>query len=153
MVIHSSILVCRVPRTEEPSGLQSIASQRVGLDWATDTLEVESYSLGWRQQNSRKLSVLGVYFTWVNLGSFFFFFSRCICFFHRKQREFWWSQPYQSYNHLRSTTCECADTSNPACASWGSQLRLSQDWLPAQRRIFKHPHAPMAFCQPSEILP
>ncbi|CAI9165000.1 unnamed protein product [Rangifer tarandus platyrhynchus] len=27
----------------------------------------------------------------------------------RKQREFWWSQPYQSYNHLRSTICEYDD--------------------------------------------
>ena len=63
-------------------------------------------------------------------------------FLHRKQREFWWSQPYQPYKHLRSTICEYADTSNPAFASWGSQLRLFQDWLPAQGRIFKRPHAP-----------
>uniref|UniRef100_A0A8C8XIC1 MAGUK p55 subfamily member 4 n=1 Tax=Panthera leo TaxID=9689 RepID=A0A8C8XIC1_PANLE len=32
----------------------------------------------------------------------------------RKQREFWWSQPYQPHTHLKSTICECADTSNPA---------------------------------------
>ena len=28
--IHSSILAWRIPRTEEPGGLQSIVSQRVG---------------------------------------------------------------------------------------------------------------------------
>uniref|UniRef100_A0A8D1MX49 MAGUK p55 subfamily member 4 n=1 Tax=Sus scrofa TaxID=9823 RepID=A0A8D1MX49_PIG len=29
----------------------------------------------------------------------------------RKQREFWWSQPYQPHNHLKSAICECAATS------------------------------------------
>ena len=32
---HSSILAWRIPWTEEPGGLQSMASQRVGHDWAT----------------------------------------------------------------------------------------------------------------------
>ena len=35
--IHSSILFWRIPRTEEPGGLQSIGSQRVRHNWATDT--------------------------------------------------------------------------------------------------------------------
>ena len=30
MATHSSILACRIPWTEEPGGLQSIGSQRVG---------------------------------------------------------------------------------------------------------------------------
>ena len=32
MVTHSSILAWRIPKTEEPGGLQSIASHRVGHD-------------------------------------------------------------------------------------------------------------------------
>ena len=32
MATHSSILAWRIPRTEEPSGLQSMRSQRVGHD-------------------------------------------------------------------------------------------------------------------------
>ena len=32
MATHSSILAWRIPWTEEPEGLQSIASQRVGHD-------------------------------------------------------------------------------------------------------------------------
>ena len=32
MVIHSSIIAWRVPWTEEPGGLQSMRSQRVGHD-------------------------------------------------------------------------------------------------------------------------
>ena len=33
---HSSIPVWRIPWTEEPGGLQSMGSQRVGHDWATN---------------------------------------------------------------------------------------------------------------------
>ena len=32
MATHSSILVWRIPRTEEPGGLQSVGLQRVGPD-------------------------------------------------------------------------------------------------------------------------
>ena len=32
MATHSSILACRIPWTEEPGGLQSLGSQRVGHD-------------------------------------------------------------------------------------------------------------------------
>ena len=35
MVPHSSILAWRIPRTEKPGRLQSMASQRVRHDWAT----------------------------------------------------------------------------------------------------------------------
>ena len=35
MASHSSILAWRIPWTEEPGGLQSMGSQRVGHDWAT----------------------------------------------------------------------------------------------------------------------
>ena len=34
MATHSSVLACRIPWTEEPGGLQAIASQRVGHDWS-----------------------------------------------------------------------------------------------------------------------
>ena len=35
MATHSTILAWRIPWTEEPGGLQSLVSQRVGHDWAT----------------------------------------------------------------------------------------------------------------------
>ena len=35
MATHSSILAWRIPWSEEPGGLQSTGSQRVGHDWAT----------------------------------------------------------------------------------------------------------------------
>ena len=36
MATHSSILVWKISFTEEPGGLQSMGSQRVGHDWATN---------------------------------------------------------------------------------------------------------------------
>ena len=41
MATHSSILVWRIPWTEEPGGLQSMGSQRVGRDWVTNTSGLE----------------------------------------------------------------------------------------------------------------
>ena len=38
MANHSSILAWRIPRTEKPGGLQSMGSQRVRHDWATNTV-------------------------------------------------------------------------------------------------------------------
>ena len=37
MATHSSILAWRIPWTEEPGGLQSMGSQRVGHDWLAHT--------------------------------------------------------------------------------------------------------------------
>ena len=37
MAPHSSILAWRIPWIEEPGGLQSMGSQRVGHDWAANT--------------------------------------------------------------------------------------------------------------------
>ena len=38
MATHASILAWRIPWTEEPGGLQSMGSQRVGHDRTTNTL-------------------------------------------------------------------------------------------------------------------
>ena len=40
MATHSSILACRIPWTQEPGGLQSMGSQRVGHGWTTNTFTV-----------------------------------------------------------------------------------------------------------------
>ena len=45
MAIHSSILAWRIPRTEEPGGLQSMGSQRVGHTWAINTFHFQ-FNLG-----------------------------------------------------------------------------------------------------------
>ena len=37
MATHSSVLAWRIPWREEPGGLQSMGSQRVGQDWAPNT--------------------------------------------------------------------------------------------------------------------
>ena len=37
METHSNMIVWRIPRTEEPGGIQSMGSQKVGHDCATNT--------------------------------------------------------------------------------------------------------------------
>ena len=45
MATHSSILAWRIPWTEEPGELQSMGSQRVRLDWVTETFTFFSYTV------------------------------------------------------------------------------------------------------------
>ena len=40
---HSSILAWRIPWTEEPGGLQSMGSQRVGDDGVTNTFTIQNF--------------------------------------------------------------------------------------------------------------
>ena len=60
MATHSSILAWKISWTEEPGGLQSMGSQRVGYDWATNTLKI-------LKQNG----VAGV----ISFLAYFFFFN------------------------------------------------------------------------------
>ena len=46
MATHSSILAQRIPWTEELGGLQSMGSQRVGRDQATDTFTFRDFPGG-----------------------------------------------------------------------------------------------------------
>ena len=47
MATHSSILAWRIPRTEEPGGLQSMELERVGYDWVTKHTSYEK--LHWQK--------------------------------------------------------------------------------------------------------
>ena len=44
MATHSSILAWSIPWTEEPGRLQSMGSQRVRHDWATNTQDKEIFA-------------------------------------------------------------------------------------------------------------
>ena len=46
MATHSSVLTWRIPWTEEPGGLQSMGSQRVGHDWVTKNTHMHAFSKG-----------------------------------------------------------------------------------------------------------
>ena len=49
MATHSSILAWRIPWTREPGELQSMGLQRVGHDWATNTLKRADWlNLKWK---------------------------------------------------------------------------------------------------------
>ena len=43
MATHSSILACRIPWTEEPGRLQSMVSQRIRHNWATNIYTHKAY--------------------------------------------------------------------------------------------------------------
>ena len=43
MTTHSSILAWKTPWTEEPGGLQSMGSQRVGDDGVTNTFTLQNF--------------------------------------------------------------------------------------------------------------
>ena len=75
MATHSSILAWKISWTEEPGGLQSMGSQRVGHDWATNTqtystLQMRSLwsihyimvKISMRTISSQPVSKGGVYF-------------------------------------------------------------------------------------------
>ena len=54
MATRSSILAWKISWTEEPGGLQSMGSQRVGHDWVTNTTYLETDS---RDRDSRANSL------------------------------------------------------------------------------------------------
>ena len=49
MTTHSSILAWKIPWTEEPDWLQSIGSQRVGHNWATNTWDLFNVHSYWEE--------------------------------------------------------------------------------------------------------
>ena len=54
MAIHSSILAQRIPWTEEPGGLQSVGSQRVGDDWDTKHTHLQGAYMPMGGKNIKK---------------------------------------------------------------------------------------------------
>ena len=56
MATHSSIVAWKISWTEEPDGLQSMGSQRVRHDWATDTHLLMQDSKGKLKQQMQKAS-------------------------------------------------------------------------------------------------
>ena len=65
MATHSSILARRIPWTEEPGRLQSIASQRLGHNWATNTKIHFTVAL-----LERKKEIMWVLFTTFTLSNY-----------------------------------------------------------------------------------
>ena len=49
MAIHSSILAWKIPWTEEPGGLQSMGSQRVGHDQVTEDAHTDERKVWLRE--------------------------------------------------------------------------------------------------------
>ena len=60
MATHSSILAWRIPGTEDPGGLPSMGSHRVGHDWsnlaAAAAAKIHYLEFLWRDLNNRSKS-------------------------------------------------------------------------------------------------
>ena len=74
MAIHSRILARRIPQTEEPGGLQSMGSQRVGHDWETKHM-VTLYDLLRNCQSFPKPTIL-------HSSHWFLYILANTCYFH-----------------------------------------------------------------------
>ena len=72
MATHSSILAWRIPWTEEPGGLQSMRSQRVGPDWSDLT-----HTQGEKERKGKEKRTVGQMV-------FFLFFSSCLALPHSR---------------------------------------------------------------------
>ena len=75
MASHSSILAWRIPRTEEPGGLQSVGSQTVGHNWSdlAHTHYLKTLNLVW------------FYFLFLTLGFFFSSSGKIVCLLSKHQ--------------------------------------------------------------------
>ena len=59
MPIHSSILAWRIPWIEEPDGLQSMGSQKVEYNWATNTFSQHQIAKGKNKHHERNCGGFG----------------------------------------------------------------------------------------------
>uniref|UniRef100_A0A8P0T4F6 MAGUK p55 subfamily member 4 n=2 Tax=Canis lupus familiaris TaxID=9615 RepID=A0A8P0T4F6_CANLF len=55
----------------------------------------------------------------------------------RKQREFWWSQPYQPHAHLKPTICECANISAPVLCVPQTKVDIMSNNIAGFRRSMR----------------
>ena len=68
MATHSSILAWRIPWTEEPGGLQSTDSRRVGHYWATSLFFPPFIFISWRLITLQYCSGFCHTLTWISHG-------------------------------------------------------------------------------------
>ena len=67
MATHSSILVWRIPQTEEPGGLQSMGLQRVEHNWANNThICVAYYTMISCLKKDEDVAVANKYESWIH---------------------------------------------------------------------------------------
>ena len=74
MATHSSILSWEIPWTEEPGGLQSMGSQRIGQDWASLVVQRLKHlpamwqtwvqSLGWEDPLEKEMETHSSILAW-----------------------------------------------------------------------------------------
>ena len=116
MATHSSILAWEIPWTEEPRGLQSMGLQRVGHDWAADTIlfypKLGTYHMeeGWKLGEEKPVEVPEklICLLWarirMDIGDLedFLFFSVCICYNYFHLAKVWYFIKFS--NHVETVS-------------------------------------------------
>ena len=69
MATYSSVLAWRIPWTEESGSLQSIGSQRVELDWGTNTFVKWIILLKWLYSFNDGVTVVFLFYRWKTWSS------------------------------------------------------------------------------------
>ena len=99
MAPHSSTLAWKIPWMEEPGGLQSIGSLRVGYDWATEQLQFSLSCIG--EGNGNPL--------------------QCSCLENPRDGAAWWaavSGVAQSQTRLNQLSSSSSSSSSAQRSSW-----------------------------------
>ena len=110
MATHSSTLAWKIPWTEEPGGLQSMGSLRVGYDWATS-----------------------VYFSLSCVGEGNGNPLQCSCLENPREGGAWWAAVYgvaQSRKRLKQLS-----SSSSSSASIGARYRRDDTQFPSNMEI------------------
>ena len=96
LATHSTVLAWKIPWTEEPGGLQSTGSQRVGHSWALHSMDLTKFHL--RENEAR--------------APFFFFFNS-VCFLVLKPSLIHFLFQFSSVAQSCLTLCDPMNRSTP----------------------------------------
>ena len=122
MAPHSSTLAWKIPWTEEPGGLQSMGSQRVGQDWAT-SLSLFTF-MHWR----RKWQATPVFLPGESLGQWSL--VGC-CLWGRTELDTpeatWQQQQQQQWLRQQRICLQCG---RPGFGIWVGKILWRRAWQP-----------------------
>ena len=99
MANHSTILAWRIPWMEEPGGLESTGSQRVGHDWATSLHFTSNLTPTFISGNHKFVFSVCGYISVLCMSSFVSFF-----FWNSKYKWYWVSDVISTW-HAENMTC------------------------------------------------
>ena len=120
MATHSSILAWKIPWTEDPGGLQSMGSQKVGHDWTHQQVEKESRVVNfWSGYTSREQLAVRLLEP----------LKRLLKYFGRLMIRQWWWGVLSRTDWGRCVGNKWWSLGNPRCKSLGREAGDKDDGL------------------------